>query len=287
MSKPESSFSGQLAGRHILLVLPEQQFSVQQSPEQQAPSQQKDPFVSELIQHQVNLHHCPVMQISSLEGESQVAQIKSCILDFARYDRVIIISRTAARLALDWLDRYWIMGPQGLPIGMRFYAVGKSTGAVLKEWSIDAELPAQAFNSEGLLALPSLQNIDGEQVLIFCGEGGRPLLSEELSRRGATVTRCELYRRHLLDEHAQEINRLLLQNVLDLVVVHSGELLNCLLDLVEVPQREALCLLPLLVPSDRIKDLAEQAGFQSVICAGSALPEDMVSALRGWYSGTR
>ena len=70
----------------------------------------------------------------------------------------------------------------------------------------------------------------------------------------------------------------------DLVVAHSGELLENLLAVVVENQRPILMSLPILVPSERVSDIAIGLGFRTVICAGSALPEDMVSALRGWYS---
>lgn len=250
------------------------------------PKQEGDPFVAKLLDDGVILSHCPVMEIVPFEGKLESDQIKSYIFDYPHYDRVIFISRTAAKLAIGWLDHYCLMGP-GLPVGIRYYAVGRSTAAVLNTWDIAAELPPQGFNSEGLLALPSLQRVEGERVLIFCGEGGRQLLEDELRCRGAVVDRCELYRRKQLNDFAAEINCLLSAKALDIVVAHSGELLNNLFGLVQAPQRSILTLLPLLVPGKRIKILAEKLGFKTIICADSAVPEDMVSALRGWYSDCR
>lgn len=263
-------------GLRVLLVRPD---SVLGQPK----IQDRDHFSSQLISDGVVLHHYPVMTVSPLISSSEVAQIKSHILDFAFYDKVLFVSRVAARLALDWLDHYWAV-PEGLPIDTRYYAVGKSTAAELLKRHIEAELPAQAYNSEGLLALPSLQKLSGERVVIFSGVGGRQLLSEELSRRGAMVSQCILYCRQPEDVYAGDINRLLSSAGLDLVIVHSGELLSNLMSLVQKEQQKALWQLPLLVPSKRVCEFAMDAGFNNVICAGSALPEDMVSALRGWYS---
>jgi uroporphyrinogen-III synthase len=263
-------------GLRVLLVRPDSAFG-------QPETQSRDHFSSQLINDGVVLHHYPVMTVSLLANSLEIDQIKSYILDFALYDKVLFVSRTAARLALDWLDRYWAV-PEGLPIDTRYYAVGKSTAAELQKRHIEAELPVQAYNSEGLLALPSLQNLSGERVVIFSGVGGRQLLSEELGHRGAMVSQCSLYRRQPTAVHADNINRLLLSAELDLVIVHSGELLSNLMSLVPKAHQQALWQLPLLVPSERVCELARDAGFNNVICAGSALPEDMVSALRGWYS---
>ena len=261
-----------LVGLRVLLVRPEQPLL-----------QSSNTFANALVGEGVRVYHCPVMSISPLESALDTDQIKPHILDFSRYDRVIFVSRTAARLALDWLDRYWPV-PEGLPLGTRYYAVGKSTAAELQAWRIQVELPVELFSSEGLLALPSLQNLVGEHVLIFSGVGGRQLLSDQLSCRGAVVSQCELYRRESTVEFSQEINRLLLSDELDLVIVHSGELLSNLISLVQEDRQHVLRQLPLLVPGERVCGLAQDAGFKNVICAGTALPEDMVSALRGWYS---
>ena len=243
-----------------------------------------DKFTRYLSDCGATTHHYPVMVVLPLESPSDVEQIKAHILDFAHYDRAIFISRTAAMLAMDWLESYCVMVPEGLPINMHYYAVGKSTAKTLLDWGVQAELPEQAFSSEGLLALPSLQNIAGEKIIIFCGKGGRSLLAEELSARGATVNRCELYQRQMTCEHAGQINSLISSNKLDLVIAHSGELLNNLLAIVDDSQQSLLRELPLLVPSERVAERAKETGFKEILCAGSAVPEDMVSALRGWYS---
>ncbi len=247
------------------------------------PEQSDDLFAHQLMGAGATLYCCPVMLIKPFTETPEENQIKSQILNFDQYQIAIFISKTAARLGTEWLARYWAT----LPAGIRYYAVGKSTAALLRGQGIEAELPKQAFNSEGLLALSSLHNAAGEKALIFSGEGGRALLAETLSQRGASVSECELYRREPTVEFADQIIELLASDGVDLVIAHSGELLKNLLSLVPGSRRPALMQLPLLVPSERVAEIARNTGFQVVICADSALPEDMVSALRGWYSSLR
>lgn len=275
-----------LKGLHALLIRPKPLLGVvgEGGDEEDKVGKEPKQFTRYLSEHGATIHHCPVMVVSPLESPSNVDQIKAHILDFAHYDRAIFISRTAASLAMDWLACYCAMVPEGLPINMHYYAVGKSTANTLSGWGVQAELPEQAFSSEGLLALPSLQHIAGENIVIFCGKGGRSLLAEQLSARDATVSRCELYQRQLTSEYGEQINSLLSDNKLDLVVAHSGELLSHLLAIIDESQHSMLRTLPLLVPGERVAKGAKEAGFKEVLCAGSAMPEDMVSALRGWYS---
>ncbi len=77
-------------------------------------------------------------------------------------------------------------------------AVGESTAAALEQAGFDSVLrPAQGSSSEALLALPELdgKSVAGSRILIVRGEGGRQLLGDTLSKRGARVTYAEVYRR--------------------------------------------------------------------------------------------
>ena len=55
--------------------------------------------------------------------------------------------------------------------------------------------PAQGMNTEALLKLPELHQIDGQRFLILRGVGGRETLATQLRARGAHVDYAECYRR--------------------------------------------------------------------------------------------
>ena len=249
------------------------------------PEQGEDQFARQLVASGATLYRYPVMLITPFTdapetGLSEAATIKSHILNLDRYQIAIFVSRTAVRLVADWLNR----NGTTLPVDVDYYAVGKSTEKLLRELGVEVNVPDKAFSSDGLLALPPLQSVVGKKILIFSGEGGRSLLVDELSQRGASVSECELYRREPTSQFAAQISQLMVGESVDLVVAHSGELLENLLAVVVENQRPILMSLPILVPSERVSDIAIGLGFRTVMCAGSALPEDMVSALRGWYS---
>ncbi|WP_461519637.1 uroporphyrinogen-III synthase [Porticoccus sp.] len=244
------------------------------------PRQQDDEFIAGLVGKPVELYHCPVMEIVPLAEQLQVEAIKSSIHNFDRYQIAIFISRTAAYLGLDWLKSAWHVVPKGV----RFYAVGKSTAWVLQQNHIPVETPLNTYDSEGLLNLPSLQNVTGKEVLIFAGKGGRRLLEDTLEQRGASVHRCDLYERCVTAKYALNIQALLSNDEVDVVVAHSGELLLCLFAVVAAEYHQKLLSLPLLVPGKRVAELAVEQGFRKLIIANSALPSDMVSAILEWYS---
>lgn len=240
------------------------------------PLQEQDELVTLLELAGVQVYRYPVMKIEPVLAPDA----KSRILDFDHYQIAIFVSRTAARLGVDWLESYWPM----LPVGVRYYAVGKATAAELAEHGICAESPCTAFNSEALLALDSLRSVAGQRALIFAGEGGRTLLAEELQKRGATVDRCELYQRRPMKDSAGKIASLLTDKKLDLVAVHSGELVHHLLAVVPGELHDALCQLPVIVPGERVASIARDLSFERILTAPSAAPEDMVSTILEWYS---
>lgn len=65
-------------------------------------------------------------------------------------------------------------------------AVGSATQQKLKTVNVSASIPEQ-HDSEGLLALPRLNNINTKDVIIIRGDGGRELIAETLTARGANV----------------------------------------------------------------------------------------------------
>ena len=240
------------------------------------PFQERDECVRLLELAGVQIHRYPVMKIEP----ALAPDAKSRILDFDHYQIAIFVSRTAARLGIDWLENYWPM----LPVGVRYYAVGKGTAAELAERGICAESPDAGFNSEALLTLGSLRSVAGQRALIFAGEGGRTLLAGELQKRGATVDRCELYQRRKIKDYAGKIASLLMDKKVDLVAVHSGELAHNLLAVVPDKFHDLLRRLPVIVPGDRVAAIARELSFDRVLTAPSAAPEDMVSTILEWYS---
>ena len=127
----------------------------------------------------------PLLAIEECQGPDARQQIKNRILDLDLYQHAIFVSQNAVAFGCQWIDEYW---PQ-LPMGVAFYAVGKATAQALAQYQIDSvvdtnvdsscpeHLDAAPMNSEALLTLPQLQQVAGEKILIFRGQGGRPLLA--------------------------------------------------------------------------------------------------------------
>lgn len=219
----------------------------------------------------------PTLAIEPIEAD---AHLKQHFLDLDRYQAVIFVSANAARLAHDWIDAYW---PQ-LPVKVLWLAVGDATATALEDLGIPALRPTGGMDSEALLALPELQKLDHARILICRGEGGRELLAQTLSDRGAKVDYAELYRRGCPTYSATDIESIIYKCPPTVMLVSSAQALENLIHLcgqtADGQARRSLQQRRLVVPSPRVAERARQLGFEHVRQAANATDEAMVAALQ-------
>jgi uroporphyrinogen-III synthase len=223
-------------------------------------------------------HSLPMLQVLPLAEltPQQCAQVQ----DLDHYQHLIFVSGNAVRNGMAWIESCW---PQ-LPIGLDWYAVGDGTARLLLPYGVKAHTPGSTMTSEGLLALPQLQQVRAARVLIVKGEGGRQTLADELSRRGARVDELACYRRVAPELGPGELLLKLSQWEIDLVMISSGEGLCNMLGLLSPAETTKFRLITLLVPSPRVADIAHTAGFERVITAENASDGAMLRALAAWQT---
>ena len=169
------------------------------------------------------------------------------------------------------------------PVRSRVAAIGRATARALAEQGIAVDaVPADASESEGLLALAPFAVMSGRRVLIVTGAGGRTLLREELARRGAEVLTAVVYRRTRALPEPATLDELASRCAQGRVAVAatSAAILGSLLDTVSdarIPQlREAA----LLLPGERAAAAARALGWRGpLIVAKSAEDATMFAAL--------
>ena len=82
------------------------------------------------------------------------------------------------------------------PAHVEVAAVGEATAEALRNSGFARVIsPAGRHDSEGLLEVPRLQAVRGENIIVFRGEGGREHLKQVLESRGAKVAYAQCYRR--------------------------------------------------------------------------------------------
>lgn len=163
----------------------------------------------------------------------------------------------------------------------RLATVGQGSADELAGQGLQVDLvPDTTADSEGLLAMPPLQRLQGQRILILRGEGGRPLLAEQLRARGAQVDFAEVYRRCLpLQDEAQ---LMALWPQVDLVLTSSNQALQNLMYLLGEQALPRLANKTLLVVSQRGHELARKWGIRHLIQAESATDEAVVAAMLRW-----
>ena len=165
-----------------------------------------------------------------------------------------------------------------VPGSLKIATVGQGSAQALRESGIaDVIAPTKRFDSEGLLALPELQNVSGWHVMIFRGDGGRELLGDTLRDRGATVEYVSCYRR----SKPQQDKSVLLASGPDAIIVTSSEAMGYLRQMLDDSEHAALRNTALFVPHARIAGLAREQGWTRVQVTASG-DDGMLSALITW-----
>ncbi|MEH6470697.1 MAG: uroporphyrinogen-III synthase [Halopseudomonas sp.] len=262
---PDSPHAAQpLAGQRVLVT---------------RPTHQADKLCDSLVALGAEVVRFPTLSIHPTRPTDPAYQtLKNYFLDLDHYKGVIFISANAARLGYDWIDQYW---PQ-LPAATLWLAVGSATGRALQQLGLPVTIAGGTMDSEALLALSPLQQLNNEKILICRGHAGRELLGESLQQRGAKVDYAELYHREIPVYSQAEIKSIIYKSAASVMLVSSGEALTNLASLTKQPGTEISTLIdtPLVVPSQRVARLAQQNHFNHIEVAANATDEAMIDAVQ-------
>jgi len=152
--------------------------------------------------------------------------------------------------------------------------VGEGSAKALRALGVAHVLvPVERFDSEGLLARPELQTIDGWHVMIFRGDGGREFLGDSLCARGARVEYVTCYLRCKPQCPVSDIAGV------DLMTVTSSEALNHLSHM--IADSTELFDRPLFVIHPRIAELAKRLGWSKVYLTESG-DDGLLKGLQAW-----
>ncbi|BBI98599.1 uroporphyrinogen-III synthase [Ferrigenium kumadai] len=213
----------------------------------------------------------PLLEIEAAEITPTLSEQLSRL---SQSDLAIFISPNAVQYGMAALRAAGVPFPSALKIA----TVGQGSARALRELGIaDIIAPTERFDSEGLLALPDLQDVAGRRVMIFRGNGGRELLGDTLAARGAEVEYVECYRR---SKPAQD-GAALLAAAPDAITVTSSEALGYLWQMLDEQARSVLRDTPLFVPHARIAELAHQQGWQQVLPTASG-DDGLLAGLVAW-----
>jgi len=211
----------------------------------------------------------PLLEIHPLPVDDTLRRALAQLPDS---DFLIFVSANAVIHGLPWLSAM----PGTLQVG----AIGEATATRLREAGLEVDLVPTRFDSEGLLNLPQLQDIQGRRVMIVRGMGGREKLAEVLRSRGAQLSYLEVYRRQCPAWNADAVETALRA---DIITVTSSEALENLAALSHRPGGEALLHKPLVVFHQRIAGRAHELGFTlNPVVSAQASDVALLAALLQW-----
>lgn len=217
----------------------------------------------------------PLLEIAPVQDNKTLLEQVSRLPQF---NLAVFISPNAAKYGMAAIH-----SAGNIPPGLRIATVGQGSAKALRELGVAQVIaPSERFDSEGLLALPELQHIDGWHVMVFRGDGGRELLGDTLRARGATVEYAACYHRRKPQWDANA----LLNAAPDAITVTSSEALCYLWQMFGKPQSDNICDIPLFVPHKRIADLARQQGWHRVRMTDAG-DEGLLAALIAWNAEGR
>jgi uroporphyrinogen-III synthase len=215
----------------------------------------------------------PLLDIASL---SDLTAFHAAVTPLSQFDWAIFISSNAVQYGMPLLQQ------ASFAPTLKFAAIGPATASALRAFGVAEVLtPKDRFDSESLLALPELQQMQGQRVLIVRGVGGREVLADTLKQRGAEVVFGECYRRVNPQENAAILSQAYAQGQLQAIIITSSEALRFLLDL--AGNSDWLKAVPLFVNHDRIAEQAVAYGL-TVASAGQPGDEAMLQLLTRYFT---
>ncbi len=168
----------------------------------------------------------------------------------------------------------------GFPPRLEIATIGQATARALARHDIAPGLqPDHDFTSEALLALPRLQRVAGQAIVIVRGEGGRELLAETLTARGARVSHAEVYRRERPTLDATALLERWSRGEIGAVVVTSAESLLNLFDMLGIAGQDYLRQTPMIAVSARTARTAATFGCHRLLLAREASDAAIAAAL--------
>lgn len=145
--------------------------------------------------------------------------------------------------------------------------IGTATARALQAHGVEPNWPAQA-NAKAVV--DALAPSPPGRTLVVKGLGGQTILQDWLRARERTVVEWDVYRRVPLAPG-------LSGERVDAIVASSGDGLRVVEQLWFADRRDPRA--PLLVPSERVADLAEAMGFERVVVTAGAGSSAVVDAL--------
>ena len=167
----------------------------------------------------------------------------------------------------------------------KIIAVGSATSKALNALNINTITPT-LHTSEGVLSLADLKSVDGQDVVIVRGDGGREHLAESLKSRKAIVYYFESYRR-IWRQINSDVVQFWRSNNVNCIVITSDALLQSVVQLINLSDSHVdnhsnsywFTTCCWVVASERIAQNAKSIGLLNVVNANGASDKAISAAI--------
>ena len=206
-----------------------------------------------------NVIEFPVLDITPMEATLSPRELASA-------SGIIFVSANAVAHGVPWVQR-----AGGASATTELFAIGRATATALVDAGFEhVASPQQSIDSEGLLAMPQLRRVEGRHIILVKGRsdlGGRTVLEQTLTARGARVTALECYRRApfipvLAVREAFRTS--LASGCVHACFALSVETMNSLINIFTMMDISPQSQMVLLVPNPRVADAARTHGFDKI-----------------------
>ena len=239
------------------------------------PGEQGRALCQELQSAGIEALHHPL--ISILPGE----QLNTLTSSIQRCDILLAVSQHAVTFSHQVLQFHHQLWPDRVI----YLAIGQKTAHVLSKVTQQKVHYPEIGDSEHLLMLDALTSVNGKRILILRGNGGRELIFDTLTARGAKVEYIEAYKRENIAFRSDLLVPIWQdRQITRLIITSSGQLEYFISQFAE-SERLWLYDLTLYVPSERIAQEALKLGFNKVFNTNSASNKDLLAVLQSTATG--
>lgn len=217
----------------------------------------------------------PTLEIRDIDDSSALSDV---IERLECFDIAIFVSPNAVERGLAAIHER-----RSLPVTLRCAAVGRGSARALARHGVnDVIAPVAGDDSESLLELRDLREVEGKRVVVFRGAGGRELIRETLEARGANVEYAECYRRARPLVDAGELLAAWDSPGIAAFVATSSEGLRNLCAMLGARGQERLIRTPVFVTHPRIAQTGRELGLTLVVTG--TRDEDIADALTRYFA---
>ncbi|MDX2320671.1 MAG: uroporphyrinogen-III synthase [Moritella sp.] len=216
---------------------------------------------------------CPFIDISA---GSEFNKVSSLLEKLQPDDYIIAISDNAVNYANTSLINEHRTWPQRI----NYIAVGPTTAKCWRLHGIKNTNVPNTHDSEGVLKLLQNASVEHKNIVILRGNGGRETMAEDLIKRSANVTYCEVYQRTAPTYDPELLINKWQQFAINSVIITSGEILGNLIKTIPYTALPWILNLHFIVPSQRIAALAHKLGIEHVTIASGASNNSLFNAVK-------